>query len=200
MDQNIKITANLDPIRPEVCRLTLDRPVYAKGSAYFQSKGKAADSPLAAKLLEIEGIVAVRLAGNEVAITQTGWEDWQTLAPKAAALVRHHIRSGEPAVLPEFQSRLLPDEEVKAKVQEIFDTHINPAVAAHGGYVRLIDVKESRVFLEMGGGCQGCGMANVTLRQGIETAILDQLPQVADILDVTDHASGTNPYYAPSTK
>jgi len=200
MEPDVKITANIDPLRPEVCRLTVDRPVYPDGSAYFPSKEKAADSPLAAKLLEIEGIVAVRLAGNEVAITQTGWEDWQVLAPKAAALVRHHIRSGQPAVFPEFQSRLMPDNELKVKIQEIFDTHINPAVATHGGFVRLIDVKESRVFLEMGGGCQGCGMANVTLRQGIESAILDQLPQVADILDVTDHASGTNPYYAPSKK
>ena len=60
--------------------------------------------------------------------------------------------------------------------------------------------KENRVYVELGGGCQGCGMANVTLKQGIETAIKKQLPEIVEILDVTDHAGGDNPYYQPSKK
>ena len=86
-------------------------------------------------------------------------------------------------------------EELKGKVQELIDTMINPAIAGHGGYVDLIDVQDNRVYLQMGGGCQGCGAADVTLKSGIERLIKDELPEVLEVLDTTDHASGENPYY-----
>ena len=87
--------------------------------------------------------------------------------------------------------------ELKTRVQELIDTMINPAVAGHGGYVELIDVQDNRVYLQMGGGCQGCGAADVTLKSGIERLIKDELPEVTEVLDTTDHASGANPYYTP---
>ena len=86
-------------------------------------------------------------------------------------------------------------EELKVKVQELIDTMINPAIAGHGGYVDLIDVQDNRVYLQMGGGCQGCGAADITLKSGIERLIKDELPEVLEVLDTTDHASGENPYY-----
>jgi Fe/S biogenesis protein NfuA len=86
-------------------------------------------------------------------------------------------------------------DALKTKVQDLIDTMINPAVAGHGGYVELIDVQENRVYLQMGGGCQGCGAADVTLKSGIERLIKDELPEVVEVLDTTDHASGSNPYY-----
>lgn len=90
------------------------------------------------------------------------------------------------------------EKGVRDRVQELIDTAINPAVAGHGGYIELLDVKESTVYLRMGGGCQGCGAADVTLKAGIERMIFEEVPEVTEVLDVTDHASGTNPYYAPS--
>ena len=86
--------------------------------------------------------------------------------------------------------------DLKTRVQDLIDTMINPAVAGHGGYVELIDVQESRVYLQMGGGCQGCGAADVTLKSGIERLIKEELPEITEVLDTTDHASGSNPYYA----
>ena len=86
-------------------------------------------------------------------------------------------------------------EDLKSRVQELIDTMINPAIAGHGGYVDLIDVQDNRVYLQMGGGCQGCGAADVTLKSGIERLIKDELPEVVEVLDTTDHASGANPYY-----
>jgi Fe-S cluster biogenesis protein NfuA len=86
--------------------------------------------------------------------------------------------------------------DLKTRVQELIDTMINPAVAGHGGYVELIDVQESRVYLQMGGGCQGCGAADITLKSGIERLIKEELPEITEVLDTTDHASGSNPYYA----
>ena len=91
-------------------------------------------------------------------------------------------------------------ETVREKVQEIIDTSINPSVAAHGGVVTLLDVKDNTVYLEFGGGCQGCGMVSVTLKYGVERLIRERVPEVGQILDTTDHASGQNPFYAPAAK
>jgi len=88
-------------------------------------------------------------------------------------------------------------EELKTKVQDLIDTMINPAVAGHGGFVELIDVQDNRVYLQMGGGCQGCGAADITLKAGIERLIRDELPEVVEVPDTTDHAAGANPYYTP---
>ncbi|MCK6621175.1 MAG: NifU family protein [Calditrichaceae bacterium] len=84
------------------------------------------------------------------------------------------------------------------KVQRVIDEQINPALALHGGYVQLIDVQGDTVYIELGGGCRGCGMVDVTLKQGIEVMIKQNVPEVRQILDSTDHASGKNPYYQPS--
>jgi Fe/S biogenesis protein NfuA len=87
-------------------------------------------------------------------------------------------------------------DELMTKVQELIDSTINPAVAGHGGFVQLVDVKDNKVYLQMGGGCQGCGAADVTLKAGIERLIKEELPEVVEVLDATDHSQGTNPYYS----
>ena len=85
--------------------------------------------------------------------------------------------------------------DLKNRVQELIDTAINPAVGGHGGWVELVDVKENVVYLQMGGGCQGCGAADITLKAGIERLIKEEIPEIAEVLDATDHAAGQNPYY-----
>ncbi|MBI3108670.1 MAG: NifU family protein [Candidatus Rokubacteria bacterium] len=92
------------------------------------------------------------------------------------------------------------DSRIRVKVQYLLETAINAAVAGHGGVVSLVDVRDRMVYLQMGGGCQGCGMAGVPLKQGIETMIREELPEVVDIIDVTDHTAGENPYSAASKK
>ncbi|MDZ7714290.1 MAG: NifU family protein [Rhodovibrio sp.] len=87
--------------------------------------------------------------------------------------------------------------EAGQAVKQVLDERINPAVAGHGGHIALIDVQGSRVYVRLEGGCQGCGMAGVTLKQGIENEIKRYVPQIEEILDVTDHASGSNPYFQP---
>ena len=84
-----------------------------------------------------------------------------------------------------------------AAIQTLLDNHINPSVAAHGGHIALVDVQDDTVYIRLEGGCQGCGMADVTLKQGIETEIKRVVPKIASVLDVADHAGGTNPYYQP---
>ncbi len=81
------------------------------------------------------------------------------------------------------------------KVRQLLTEQINPAIASHGGIANLIGVDGSRAMLELGGGCQGCGLAAVTLQQGIETAILAAVPEITEVVDVTDHTLGANPYF-----
>lgn len=87
------------------------------------------------------------------------------------------------------------DDSRAQKVQELIDTRINPSVAAHGGNIQLLDVTEDSVYVHMGGGCQGCGQASATLKQGVQTMIQEEFPEIVNVIDTTDHAAGTNPYY-----
>jgi Fe/S biogenesis protein NfuA len=90
--------------------------------------------------------------------------------------------------------------DVAQRVVQVLELQINPSIAAHGGFAELVAVEEDTAFLRLSGGCQGCGLASVTLSQGIEVAIRESVPEIARVVDVTDHASGTNPYYEAAKK
>jgi len=87
------------------------------------------------------------------------------------------------------------DDPVANKVQQLVDEQINPGVAGHGGWVVLLDVKDDTAFIEMGGGCHGCAISTLTLKQGIERIITEEVPEITRVLDTTDHSNGENPYY-----
>jgi Fe/S biogenesis protein NfuA len=91
-----------------------------------------------------------------------------------------------------------PTGPIAEAVQKALDEKINPAVASHGGYIDLVAVNDDTAYLKFGGGCQGCGMVNVTLKQGVEKILFAEVPGLGKVMDVTDHASGTNPYYQPA--
>jgi Fe/S biogenesis protein NfuA len=89
------------------------------------------------------------------------------------------------------------DDPVAQRVQDVLDTMINPGVAGHGGTVSLKGVEDGKAVIEFGGGCQGCGAADVTLKHGVERMMREQVPEITAIVDATDHAAGENPYYDP---
>jgi Fe/S biogenesis protein NfuA len=89
---------------------------------------------------------------------------------------------------------------VPQRVMQVLSDQINPAIAMHGGSAELVAVEDDTAYVRLGGGCVGCGMATVTLGQGIEVAIVEAVPEVRQVVDVTDHASGTNPYYEAAKK
>jgi Fe/S biogenesis protein NfuA len=82
------------------------------------------------------------------------------------------------------------------RVQAVLDDRVNPGLAAHGGVVSLVEIQETRVVLSFGGGCQGCGMADLTMKEGVSAQIKQQIPEISEVVDATDHAAGENPYYA----
>jgi len=87
-------------------------------------------------------------------------------------------------------------DPVAQAVQEVLENEINPSLASHGGHITLIGVKKQVAYVRLGGGCQGCGQASVTLQQGVIVAIKKAVPEIQDVMDVTNHAVGSNPYYA----
>lgn len=91
-----------------------------------------------------------------------------------------------------------PEGPVAEAVQRVLEEKINPGVAMHGGHISLIAVEDETAYLRFGGGCQGCGMVNVTLKQGVEKILFTEVPKITRVMDVTDHAAGTNPYYQPA--
>ena len=90
--------------------------------------------------------------------------------------------------------------EDEMTIQKLFDEELNPAIAAHGGSVQLLEIAGDTAFIELGGGCVGCGMVDVTLKQGIEVSMKEAVPSIVHVVDSTDHGSGDNPYYQPSKK
>jgi Fe/S biogenesis protein NfuA len=85
---------------------------------------------------------------------------------------------------------------VDERVQQLLDQQINPSLAMHGGFAALDRVEGDKVYVTMGGGCQGCAVSAMTLREGIARSIQEAIPEVAEVVDVTDHALGENPYFA----
>ena len=119
------------------------------------------------------------------------------------------VRDGEMVLVnpnrPEPAVRAAPAEAdlsspLAQAVLRVLEEDINPAIASHGGMAQLVAVEESTAYLRLMGGCQGCGMASVTLSQGIEVAIRDAVPEIRSVVDVTDHAAGTNPYFEQAKK
>ncbi len=195
MDAEIRITG--EPSRTgDRCAFTVDRPLFPGESAHFGDAASGAHSLLAAELLAIPGVESVLIADNMVTVSAAHPVDWPALG--IGNVIRKHIRSGGPIVSEDYFRNLPAEGDLKWAIRDLLERQINPAVAAHGGYVELIDVRKNNVYLRLGGGCQGCGAADVTLKQGIEKAIRDLAPVVGEILDTTDHAAGRNPFYAPS--
>jgi Fe/S biogenesis protein NfuA len=89
---------------------------------------------------------------------------------------------------------------IAQRVVAVLEEQINPAIASHGGRADLVAVEDGAAYLRLSGGCQGCGMAAATLSQGIEVAILEEIPEIDRVVDVTDHASGTNPFFEAAKK
>ena len=89
---------------------------------------------------------------------------------------------------------------VEERVAQVLDRVVNPAIAMHGGRADLVAVEDGTVFVQLSGGCQGCGLASVTLSQGIETSLREAVPEIERVVDVTDHNAGANPYYQPAKK
>lgn len=197
---------------PNALKLQLNRMLLPLGERRrYAAASQAGESPLAQVLFALGALESVEIDGAFITVMMHEDADWDELMKRVPEAIRAHLDAGKPAVQlsalgsarPKkykfgFQHvERSPEQQFKI-VQQFLDEEVNPAVAQHGGHFTLLEVKENRVFVELGGGCQGCGMADVTLRQGVEQRMREILPEMVALIDVTDHAGGTNPYYQGS--
>lgn len=136
--------------------------------------------------------------GDDVVVGFEGFELW--LDPESAENVEgatmDFVQRGFESGFKFENPQAAWQDPVAQSVQNVLDDEINPAVASHGGRVELTAVEDGVAYIAFGGGCQGCGMADVTLKQGVQTTIINTVPEIQEVRDATDHAAGTNPYYA----
>lgn len=194
------ISIRAEPIDERRCRFVVSEPLLESGVRRFASAAEAAGSPLAEALFRLAGVTEVVVSGGTVTLTKSTPAPWQALGRDVGAAIRGALAQGVPPVQPAPAASSADDEALYSRVADLFEAEINPAVARHGGFVELVDVQDAMVLLRMGGGCQGCGMADVTLRQGIEVLLRERVPQIQGLVDVTDHSAGTNPYVTASKK
>jgi Fe-S cluster biogenesis protein NfuA len=195
-DVEEKIAITGEPTgNPATCKFIVDRSLYPEKSAYFGNRDAAGASPLARRIFEIPTVENVLIADDKVTVTKSGTDPWPEIGRSIGAKIREFIRSGDPAVDAAYAASLPGEEEIRQRVQDLFDKEVNPALGAHGGWVELADVKGTSLYVRLGGGCQGCASAKMTLKMGIERILREKIPEIGEVLDATDHSSGSKPYY-----
>jgi len=198
----LRITA--EPVDNHRCKFVVSQPLHAAGVRRFASAAEAKGSPLAEAIFAIPagGVTEVIVSGNIVTVVKDNPAPWPAVGKAVGVAIRAAAASGTPAVATKTAppAGAVDDDALYERVARLFDEQVNPMVARHGGRVELIDVQDAIVMLRMGGGCQGCGMADVTLRQEIEGMLSQHIPEVRGIVDITDHTSGANPYFQASKK
>src|SRR5205085_255780 len=118
--------------------------------------------------------------------------DLPSAAAQGGLVLRNPNRPATPQLGDPIELSGTPEEKVRA----LLERQINPALAAHGGYATLVKVEGSEAHVSMGGGCQGCAVSSMTLRDGIQAAILANVPEITEVIDTTDHDAGENPFYS----
>jgi len=189
----VKITAE-PQMDPNVCRFYIDQQIH-DGLFNCRTKSMAEGSPLLEALFKVPGVIEILVTGNTLTIAKKGDEPWQAIGKQVGTIIREKIAEGGTLIDPNVADKQPASDELRRKIQEVFDSEVNPGIASHGGSVEIIDLQGTTLFLSMSGGCQGCASASYTLRNGIEQILRERVPEITDIVDVTDHASGDNPYY-----
>jgi Fe-S cluster biogenesis protein NfuA len=197
---DLRITA--EPIDGGRCKFVVSEPLHAGGVRRFASRDEASGSPLAEAIFAIPAadVAEVIVSGNLVTVVKRSATPWQVVGKAVGQAIRAAVAGGQPVAPKPAAAGVADDDALYERVADLFERQVNPMVAGHGGRVELIDVQDAVVMVRMAGGCQGCGMADVTLRQGIEAMLHQEVPEVKGIVDITDHAAGSNPYFAASKK
>jgi len=197
----ITIRAEVLLADPDMCKFTVSQTVHPGGPYFFAGPESAAGSPLPEQLFGLAGVAHVLISDNVVTVGKLAHVEWSQLKAAIGAKIRAQLLTKVPAVLESSYGKVKvgwgrPDAEVRAAIQELIDGEVNQGIAAHGGRISLVDYQDGKLLIAMSGGCQGCASSQVTLRQGVEVMVRRVAPEVVEIVDTTDHAAGTTPFYA----
>ncbi len=194
----ITIRAETSVADPDSCKFAVSKMVHPGGPFFFDTPERAAGSPLIERLFALTGVAHVLVAGNVVTIGKNESASWDGLRAEIGTVIRTQLLTGVRAILEAPQSAPQGnrnDDQIREVVQDLLDRETNPSIAAHGGMISIVRLEDRKLYIKMSGGCQGCAASQVTLRQGFELMVRRVAPEVIDIIDATDHASGTKPFY-----
>lgn len=178
---------------PQKCRFVLDGEVLSRASVSFTRDSDMEKAPLAKQLLDLSYIAQVNIAGQVVTLTGDNVESWPSIGKEIGEVIRSQLESGEAPVTEEVMDT--GNSELFDQVNELIKNDVNPSIASHGGVITLHNVSDGKAYVTMGGGCQGCSASSVTLKQGVESYIIAKVDEVNEIVDITNHSEGVNPYY-----
>ena len=198
VDATMTIRAETSLADPDTCKFTVSRTVHPGGPFLFDTSERAGGSPLPERLFALDDVAHVLVADNVVTVGKHPGTSWNGLRAEVGAAIRAQLLSGIPAILEASRAPSVwgrSDAEVRAVIQELLDGEVNRSIANHGGQISIVDVDDGVLSVAMSGGCQGCASSTVTLRQGFEVMVRRVAPEIVDIVDTTDHAAGTKPFY-----
>jgi Fe-S cluster biogenesis protein NfuA len=198
VSESVRITVFEPPPRAELCRFRVSRPVLPGAQDYFGSLEEAGGHALFRALLEIPAVDGVGAEHDQVVLVRRDRAAaWRPIMEAATEAIESWFAAGLAPELPTIAEGDAAGEALlREKVERVIAEVVNPGVAAHSGEVRLVEVRGSRVFVTLGGGCQGCSASAITVRHGLTSAIRKAAPEVTEIVDVTDHAAGQRPWYS----
>ncbi|NBB92147.1 MAG: hypothetical protein GVY32_03140 [Gammaproteobacteria bacterium] len=189
-----RIRAQASAGDPNAMAFLLDAPVQKGRGGRLEPTDAA---PLARALFALEGPMRAEVRDATIWVQKDADADWAVLKPAIAAAIRRVLDAAEAPLGPDpGPEDADPGADLLNAVADLLDQQVNPAVAAHGGHIAVERVEGDTVYLRMSGGCQGCAASAATLREGVERMLRAALPQIGEIVDVTDHAAGSNPFFA----
>ncbi len=177
---------------PSTLKYVVDQPLLPRGAMNFTTRELAVEkSPLAKRLFDIKGVMAVMLGTNFVTVTKGDEGEWDELNDGVMVALDTHLGAGEAVVKPEALEAYSAaaastggGSAMEQRVREILDAEIRPAVAQDGGDITLDRVENGSVYLKMEGSCSGCPSSTATLRMGIETRLREAIPEIVDVVAV----------------
>lgn len=188
-----RIRAQSSASDPDVMGFVLETPINEGSSCRIEASSNA---PLGNALFALPGIDRVEVSDATIWVKKQTKANWETLKPAIAKAIRVVLESSEAPLGECAPEDTTSDKTLSEAVEKLLNQQVNPAVAAHGGHISAEKVEGGTVYLRMSGGCQGCAASAATLREGVERMLRAALPQIVQIVDVTDHEAGGNPFYA----
>jgi len=179
------------------CLFMLNRPLFLDHSWWFPNFESAENSPLAERLFSLDDVASVLVNESTITVTRKDKNtyDWKPLASDVGIALRELLIEGGELISKKIISEMPSQDEIQEGIQKAINEEVNPGVAGHGGLITLEKIKGNTITIKMGGGCQGCSSADLTLKEGIHGSFRKFVPQIGAIFDETDHAAGLNPYF-----
>lgn len=179
------------------CLFMVNRPLFSGHSWWFPNFESAEGSPLAERLFSLDDVESVLVHESTLTITRKDKNiyDWKPFASEIGANLRDLLEEEGPLILDKIINEMPSQDVIQEGIQKAINEEVNPGVAGHGGLITLQNIKGNTITIQMGGGCQGCSSADLTLKQGIHSSFRKFVPQIGAIFDETDHAAGLNPYF-----